>query len=103
MQPLLDSSIVFLLPVHEKHIGESREQEGCHVSHIVHCFLAVLCIIVTLSIVGSRTAFNPFPLQGQGDICDILIALNAMNMVLVWTSCKTKQTGENRAETVEED
>ena len=30
------------------------------------------------------------------------IALNAMNMVLVWTSCKTNKTGENRAETVEE-
>lgn len=64
-------------------------------------FLAVLCIIVTLSIVGSRTAFNPF--RKDKEIYVIFwIALNAMNMVLVWTSCKTNKTGENRAETVEE-
>ena len=64
-------------------------------------FLAVLCIIVTLSIVGSRTAFNPF--RKDKEI-----------YVIFWDSSQChehgarmdflqdKQTGENRAETVEE-
>ena len=56
-------------------------------------FLAVLCIIVTLSIVGSRTAFNPF--RKDKEIYVIFwIALKAMNMVLVWTSCKTNKIAD---------
>ena len=49
-----------------------------------------------------------FSFEAKNELCRLpvyvifWIALNAMNMVLVWTSCKTNKTGENRAETVEE-
>ncbi len=64
-------------------------------------FLTVLCIIVTLSIVGSRTSFYPF--RKDKEIYAIFwLALNAMNVVLVWTSCRMAKPVENRDETVAE-